>query len=184
MFKLMTDFFASWFTNSSNSLTLMFSGIILAIAFGAVWLVGYWPPLFKKHWLWAVLIGSAILALAAVTFIQIPLQIWSRQALNYFWNKEALMRRLLLASIPQILLSGLVQEGAKLVPIVVYWWRRDMNIDLKLGLVIGAVAGVGFGIFEAVWAHDAIFTTGWSWEPMQSSGLMALARFTVLFCYN
>ena len=177
MFERMIDFFVSWFTNSSGSLTLAFLGIGLAVAFGAVWLVGYWPPLFKKPWLWVILVSSAILALVAVTFIQIPLQVWSGQALNYFWSQEILMRWLLLAGIPAVLVSGLVQEGAKLVPVVVYWWRQSRTIDPKLGLAIGAVAGAGFGIFEAVWAHDAIFASGWSWEAVQSSGLIALAGF-------
>ncbi|GAI83969.1 unnamed protein product, partial [marine sediment metagenome] len=72
---------------------------------------------------------------------------------------------------------GLVQEGAKLVPVVVYWWREDKNIDPKLGLVIGAVAGVGFGIFEAQWVHNTIFASGWSWEMVQTNGLVALAGF-------
>jgi len=171
MVEQMVGFFVSWFANPS------IVGIGLAIVFGAIWLAGYWPPLFKKHWLWAVLVGSAILSLAAVTFIQIPLQVWSGQALNHFWSQEILMRWLLLAGIPQILLSGLVQEGSKLVPVVVYWWRMDRSIDPKLGLAIGAVAGAGLGVFEAVWAHNTIFASGWTWETVQTGGLIALAGF-------
>ncbi len=179
MLEQMIAFFTSWFANPSVL------GIGLAIAFGAVWFTPYWPqPLFKRHWwLWAVLIfvavlvGSAILSLIAVTFIQIPLQVWTGQALNNFWSQEVLMRWLLLAGIPAILLSGLVQEGAKLVPVVTYWWRKGKNIDPKLGLAIGAVAGLGFGVFEAVWVHNTIFATGWSWEAVQTGGLVALAGF-------
>ncbi len=177
MIGKLADFFISWFANTSGSLTLALVGIGLAIVFGAIWLAGYWPPLFKKHWLWAVLVGSAILSLAAVSFIQIPLQVWTGQALNYFWRQEILLSWLLLAGIPQILYSGLVQEGAKMVPMVVWWWRSSKNIDPKLGLAIGAVAGAGFGVFEAVWAHNAIFASGWSWEIVQTSGLVALAGF-------
>jgi hypothetical protein len=167
----MVDFFVSWFANPSAW------GISLAVIFGAIWLVGYWPPLFKKYWLWAVLVSSAVLSLAAVSFIQIPLQVWVGQALNHFWSQEILLSWLLLAGIPQILLSGLVQEGSKLVPVVVYWWRSGRNIDPKLGLAIGAVAGAGLGVFEAVWAHNTIFASGWSWEAVQTGGLMALAGF-------
>jgi len=83
------------------------------------------------------------------------------------------MRWILLAAIPQILLTGLVQEGSKLVPVVVYWWRSGKNIDPKLGLAIGAVAGAGFAIFEAQWAHNLIFTW-WTWEAVQTGGFMAL----------
>jgi len=97
--------------------------------------------------------------------------------LNHFWSQEILLSWLLLAGIPQILFSGLVQEGSKLVPIVIYWWRKGKSVDPKLGLAIGAVAGVGFGVFEAVWAHNTIFASGWSWEMVQTSGLIALAGF-------
>jgi len=66
-------------------------GIGLAIAFGAIWLACYQPPFFKRPGLWAVLVSSAILALAAVAFIQIPLQIWMGQALGHFWSEEVLL---------------------------------------------------------------------------------------------
>jgi len=171
MLEQMVSFFVSGFANPS------ILGIGLAIVFGAVWLAGYWPPLFKKHWLWAVLATSAILTWAAVAFIQIPLQLWTGQVLNHFWSQEILMSWLLLAGIPAILLSGLVQEGSKLVPVVVYWWRKGRNIDPKLGLAIGAVAGVGLGIFEAQWVHNTIFASGWSWEAVQTGGVVALAGF-------
>ena len=171
MLEQIVGFFVSWFTNPS----LLVIG--LALVFGAIWLAPYWPRLFKKHWLWAVLVSSAILSLAAVSFIQIPLQVWAGQALNYFWSEEILMSWLMLAAIPQILLSGLVQEGSKLAPVVIYWWRKGRNIDPKLGLAIGAVAGAGLGVFEAVWVHNNIFAAGWSWEAVQTGGIMALAGF-------
>jgi len=171
MLEQIVGFFVSWFTNPS------LLGIGLAVLFGATWLAPYWPPLFKKFWLWAVLVSSAILSLVAVSFIQIPLQSWAGQALNYFWSQEILMSWLLLAGIPAILLSGLVQEGSKLVPVVIYWWRKGRNIDPKLGLAIGAVAGAGLGVFEAVWVHNNIFAAGWSWEAVQTGGIMALAGF-------
>jgi RsiW-degrading membrane proteinase PrsW (M82 family) len=171
MIDFMVSFFVSFFQNPSAL------GIGLAIAFGAIWLAGYRPPLVKRPWLWAVLVSSAILTLAAVSFIQIPLQAWTGLALSHFWSQEVLMRWILLAGIPQILLSGLVQEGSKLVPVVVYWWRSGKNIDPKLGLAIGAVAGAGLGIFEAQWAHNAIFASGWTWGTVQTGGFMALAGF-------
>jgi RsiW-degrading membrane proteinase PrsW (M82 family) len=171
MIDYMVNTFKSFFQNPSAW------GIGLAIAFGAVWLACYRPPLFKKPWLWAVLVSSAFLTLAAVSFIQYPLQVWAGQALGHFWSPEVLMRWILLAAIPSILLSGLVQEGAKLVPVVVYWRRSDRNIDPKLGLAIGAVAGAGFGIFEAQWVLNGIFAQGVTWEAVQAGGFMALLGF-------
>ena len=171
MVEQMIGFFFSWFANPG------LIGIGLAILFGAIWLVGYWPPLFKKWWLWAVLVISALLSLIAVSFIQIPLQYLVGQALGHFWSQEVLMRWLLLAGIPQILLSGLVQEGSKMVPVVLWWLGENRTLTPKAGLVVGAVAGFGFGVFEAVCVHNSIFAAGWSWEAVQAGGYMALAGF-------
>jgi RsiW-degrading membrane proteinase PrsW (M82 family) len=171
MIDYMVNTFISFFQNPSAW------GIGLAIAFGAVWLAGYRPSLFKKPWLWTVLVSSAFLTPAAVCFIQIPLHVWAGQALGHFWSQEVLMRWIFLAGIPQILLGGLVQEGSKLVPVVVYWRHSGKNIDPKLGLVIGAVAGAGFAIFEAQWALNAIFASGVTWAAVQSGGFMALLGF-------
>ena len=86
------------------------------------------------------------------------------------------MRWILLAGIPIIFLTGLVQEGSKLVPVVVYWWRSGRSIDPKLGLAIGAVAGAGFAILEAQWAYNIIFT-GWPEETLPIAGYIVLATF-------
>ncbi|MFH1925899.1 MAG: hypothetical protein ABIK32_05330 [Chloroflexota bacterium] len=171
MLEQMIDFILSWFAIPSPI------GIGLAIVFGAIWLVGYWPPLFKKPWLWAVLVISAFLSLIAVSFIQLPLQILVGQALDQFWSQEMLMRWILLAGIPQILLSGLVQEGSKLVPVVIWWLGEERTLEPKMGLAIGAVAGAGLGVFEAVWVHNSIFAAGWGWEFVREGGFMALAGF-------
>jgi len=177
MLENMVGFFISWFIYPDLLWTYLLLGIGLALAFGAVWFAPYWTPILKKPWAWAVLVTSAFLSLAAVAFVQIPLQVLVGQVLGSLWSQEVLMRWILLAGIPQILLSGLVQEGSKLVPVVIYWWRSSKSIDPKLGLVIGAVAGAGLGIFEAVWVHNTIFTAGWTWEAVQAGGLMALAGF-------
>ena len=104
---IMVGFFKSFFQNPSAW------GIGLAITFGSVWLACYRPPLFKRPWLWAVLVSSAILTLTAISFIQVPLQVWTGLALIHFWSQEVLVRWILLMGIPAILLSGLVQEGQK-----------------------------------------------------------------------
>jgi len=171
MLEYMIGFLFSFFTNPS------IIGIGLAILFGAIWLAGYWPPLFTRPWLWAVLLSSAILTLVGVTFIQIPLQTWTGQVLRHYFSPEIFTGWLLFTGLPAILLSGLVQEGTKLLPVVAYWWRQGRCIDPKLGLVIGAVAGVGFGVFETQWAHSNIFAAGWTWKAVQINGMIALAGF-------
>lgn len=171
MLEQMTSLFLSFFSNPS------LFGIVLAILFGVVWLAAYWPPLLQDVWLWAVMVASAFLTLAALAFVQVPLQTWAQQVLLHFLNLEAHINWWLLAGIPAVLLSGLVQEGAKMVPVVVYWWRRNKNISPKLGLMVGAVAGAGFGIFEAQWAHNAILASGWSWDTVSTYGFLGLAGF-------
>ncbi|MFC1592874.1 PrsW family glutamic-type intramembrane protease [Candidatus Omnitrophota bacterium] len=177
MIEMMNSFFISGFVYPGILWNQILLGVGLAIVFGAIWFTPYWTPILKKPWAWAVLAGGAFLSWVAVAFIQIPLQGLVGQVLTRFWSEEILMSWLVLAGIPQILLSGLVQEGSKLVPVVVYWWRHDRRIDPKLGLVIGAVAGVGLGIFEAQWVHNRVFLAGWNWELLQTNGLTALIPF-------
>jgi len=177
MWEQMIGFLKSFFIYGDLDWDLMLIGIGLGIVFGAIWLCGHWPPLFKKHWLWAVAVVSAFLALLAVTFVQIPLQHYVGVALNYFWDQGTLIDWLFLAGIPQILLSGLVQEGAKMVPMVFWWWRSGMNISPRLGLAIGAIAGAGFGIFEAVWVHCRMFAAGWTLEAIEYDAFLGIAGF-------
>ena len=186
MAQIMWDFFVSWFQNPSaeRGLTWLFLSIGLAFVFGAVWLAAFAPPLRRLQLrtallivaLPAVFVSSAILAVAAVSFIQLPLQIWTGQALGHFWSEETLMGWILLAGIPAVLLSGLVQEAAKLLPPLVYFrWRRPEGA--KLALIIGAISGAGLGIFEAQWALNQIFAAGWSWGTVELQGFQALFGF-------
>jgi len=177
MIDYMLGYFKSFFQNPSGSGTYLAIAVGLALGFGAVWVACYRPPVLRRPWLWAVLVSSAFLTVVAICFIQTPLQFWAHQALNHFWSDEILMNRILLTAIPLVLLTGLVQEGSKLVPVVIYWWRSGKNIDPKLGLVIGAMAGAGFGILEAQWAHNLMFANGWTWEFVDVYGFWALAGF-------
>ncbi len=171
------SYFKSFFQNLSGSGTHLAIAIGLAIAFGAVWLACYRPPLVRKPWLWAILVSSAFFTVVVVSFIQIPLQAVTGRALTHFWSEEILVRWILLAAIPSILITGLVQEGAKLVPLVLHWWWSGKNIDAKLGLLIGAVAGAGFGVLEAQWIHGQIFAYGWTWEWLEIYGFVAILGF-------
>ena len=177
MFERMIEFFVSGFYFPNITLTGLLLGIGLGLAFGAIWLVGYWPPLFRRYWLWLVMASSAVLSWLAVAFIQIPLQALVGQLLGQFWSQEILVSWILLAGIPQILLSGLVQEGAKLIPVVFWWIRNNTNVSPTMGLIVGAIAGAGLGIFEAVWAHNTVFASGWTWQVVEAKGLVALMPF-------
>ena len=167
----MIDFFLSFFAHPSAI------GIGLAIIFGAIWLAGYWPPLFKRGWLWAVMAASAIVTLLGISFIQIPLQSLLGQVIVGLVGLPAAMQWLMLAGLPGILVTGFVQEGTKLLPVFLYVKREGEPVSPQFGLVLGAVAGAGFGIFEAQWIHNVIIASGWTWQSVQTSGLIAMAGF-------
>ena len=177
MWEQMMAFLKSFFVFPGLKPEWMLVGVVLALVFGAIWLCAHWPPLFKKPWLWPVMVVSAFLTLLAITFVQIPLQNWAGEAMMHFWDQMTLVDWLLLVGIPGVLLSGLVQEGAKMVPMVFWWWRSGRNIDPKLGLAIGAIAGAGFGIFEAVWVHNQLFAAGWTMQALQTDGFLGVAGF-------
>jgi len=152
-------------------------GIGLALIFGAVWLASLAPLKWRSPWLWLIFIGGAILFAPSIAWIQAPLQnLTGGWFINQF-GLETYQSLLLVMGIPVMLLSGLVQEGAKLLSPVVYWWRKGRNIDPKLGLSIGAMAGAGFGVFEAQWLLNTIFGAGWSWDMVELHGVIALAGF-------
>jgi RsiW-degrading membrane proteinase PrsW (M82 family) len=171
MIQQMLAFFVFFFSNPSVL------GIGLAVVFGAIWLACYRPPLIAKPWLWAVLAAGAILAPIAIAVTVFPLRFGISWVYGSLWSRETLAQWALLASLPSMYLYGLVREGFKLLPVVVYWWREGRNIEPKLGLVAGAVSGAGFGILESQWTLNYILASGWSWESVQMQGVIALGGF-------
>jgi RsiW-degrading membrane proteinase PrsW (M82 family) len=175
MVQQMLDFFVYFFSNPSVL------GIGLAVVFGAIWLACYRPPLITKPWLWVVLAAGAVLAPLAIAVATFPLRAGISWVYGSFWSRETLAQWTLLASLPSMYLFGLVREGFKLLPVVVYWWRKDRNIEPKLGLAVGAMSGAGFGILEAQWTLNYVIASGWSWGKAQIEGLVALAGFWETF---
>ncbi len=151
-------------------------GIGIALALGAIWLGAFAPPIHKRPWLWAVLAGGAILFGPTIAFIQVPLQFGANKALLHFWDQATLQQHLLFAGIPALLFTGLVQEGLKLMPALVYMERKQ-PISNRDALILGAVAGAGFGIFEAVWVLNTVFASGFTWATVQLQGWQALIPF-------
>jgi RsiW-degrading membrane proteinase PrsW (M82 family) len=173
----MIAFLKSWFNYPGVEWGYLLAGIGLAIFFGAFWLLGFQPKVIKKPWLWAVAIFSAFFTLLAVTFVQIPLQHYVGQGIESAWDMQTIYDWLLLLGIPTILISGLVQEGAKMLPIVFWWQQCGRIIRPRDGLIIGAMAGAGFGIFEAIWVHNQVFMYGWTWNLVSIDWVGALIPF-------
>jgi hypothetical protein len=187
MAQQILDFLGYFFLVNPNVLGILLAWLV-ALVFGAIWLACYRPPLIAKPWLWAVLGGGAIIAPIAITVASFPLKFGVSWVYDSFLSQETVTKwAVLLVNIPSIYLFGLVREGFKLVPVVVYWWRKGKNIEPKLGLAAGAVSGAGFGILEAQWTLNYAFASGWSWLKVQLEGPMALAVFWesfFLICFN
>ncbi len=173
------NLFISFFANPTAR------GIGIALIFGAIWLAAFAPPLRRLKLriplhiasIVSVFITSAILTTAAIAFIQYPLQTWANQAVTHFFGIEAFHGYSMLAAlIPYILLTGLVQEGAKLLAPLVYFRLRRPQ-DTRTALAIGAIAGAGFGIFEAQWVLNSVFTMGWNWSWVEAFGFQAIFGF-------
>jgi RsiW-degrading membrane proteinase PrsW (M82 family) len=153
-------------------------GWSLAVVFVAIWLACYRPPLFSKPWLWAVFFTGAILAPVAIDITSFPLGYGISKLYSYFWGKETIQSWSWLLSIPSIFIYGLVWEGAKLVPVAAYWWWADRKIEPKLGLLVGAVAGAGFGWLLSQWTLNYfISSSNWSWQLVQTGGFVAFTGF-------
>ena len=173
MLQQMYTFLTSYFWSSASLL-----GWGLAVLFGIIWLACYRPPLISKPWLWAVLVGGAILAPVAIVITSFPLSYGITKLITNFWNQETIRSLGWFFSIPSIFIFGLVWEGTKLVPVAIYWWRKNRDIEPKLGLLAGAVAGAGFGILLVQWTNN-FFIAGnnWNWQLVQTQGFTAISGF-------
>lgn len=153
-------------------------GWTLATIFAAIWLACYRPPMISNPWLWAVLAAGAILAPIAVAITYFPVATGISKLISHFWSQEFVQGWGWLLSIPSIFIFGLVWEGAKLVPVGIYWWRKKKEIEPKLALLIGAVSGAGFGWLQAQWALNTfILDSNWNWQLVQTQGFAAISGF-------
>ncbi len=171
MFAESLPMFVNWFANPN------FVAMGLAIVFGLFWYALYRPPLTGYGFLWSVMAVSAIVTLLAVAFIQVPLQILTQQLIGMAFDQATIVKWLFFLGLPIVLLSGLVQEGAKMLPMVFIWQRADRNISPVVGIVLGAAAGAGFGIFEAMWAHNQVFAAGFTWASVKAGGFTVIMPF-------
>jgi RsiW-degrading membrane proteinase PrsW (M82 family) len=153
----------------------------LAVIFGAIWLACYRPPLISKPWLWAVLAAGAVVAPIAIAVTVFPLRAGITWVCSHLWSTETIAQWTFLLSALSMFLWGLVREGFKLLPVVGYWWYEGKGIDPKLGLVVGAISGAGFGILESQWTLNYIIASGWSWDAVQIQGITVLAGFSESF---
>lgn len=176
------DTFLSAFWYPGLNWTALLLAIGLGLAFGAIWLVAYRSPVDgRRRALLGVAVVSAIVTWTAIAFVQLPLDVWLNGALTGIWGEAVVVTWLLLAGVPAVLISGLVQEAAKLVPVIVYRSRNGDRFDPRMAFAVGAAAGAGFGIFEAIWVHSSMFAADPGWTTLQQHGLEALLPFSERF---
>jgi RsiW-degrading membrane proteinase PrsW (M82 family) len=171
-FDLFVGFLQNFFSNPS------LLGWSLAILSGVIWLACYRPPFISKPWLWVILAGGAVAAPIAIVITSFPVGFGVSRLLSSLLSQQSVQSWGWLLSIPSIFIFGLVWEGAKLVPVTIYWWRKKMDIDPKFGLLIGAVAGAGFGIMLAQWTNNFFISDSkLSWALVQAQGFKAISGF-------
>jgi hypothetical protein len=169
------EYFLSYFTDTN------LFGVLIALLFGAIWIACFKPPLFQRWWLWEILAGSAIITLIAVSFIQIPIQNAIGKDITELMSAYNIGRAILLNGISLAIIAGIVQEGAKLIPPVIYWLLQKRDVNTRFMIIIGAIAGAGFGIFEAQWVHNMYFAVGWNLAILQDQGFITLVPFIERF---
>ena len=138
------------------------SGSGLSLLFALLWLLLYRPPLFKQPRLWLVMLGGALAGVLAVSAIQTPLS----SLINQLWHKDAGVGRLLLVGLLSVVTIGLVQEGAKLLPLLVLRRQQGGQLEEQQGFSAGAVAGFGYGFLETFYVMNFLFDTGWNWDVL------------------
>jgi len=124
-----------------------------------------------------VLLGGALAGLLVSAFILAPLN--NLLSMERFIIEEQ-TGRLLLSGALLVLIGGLAQEGAKLLPVWLLWKREKRAgraLDEHEGLLLGAAAGIGFGLLEAQWVHNLLFATGWNWDVFPTEYASALITF-------
>jgi RsiW-degrading membrane proteinase PrsW (M82 family) len=173
----MYDFLKSWFIFPGVGWNIILISVGLALGFAAIWLALHDPPLFRRHWLWAVMVSSAFLTILALVFVYYPLRYYIDKAMSHYWNALTMYDWWLLSGLPYIIVSALVQEGAKMLPMVAWWWRSGRNIDPRLGLAIGAMAGAGYGIFESFWTNATILGAGWTFAAVRNNWFIGIGPF-------
>lgn len=148
-------------------------GYGLTIIFVIVWLVALGVWRLRSKWLWLGVAGIILFA-PVIAYIQAPLQSLIDNWLINKYGANTFSEQLLWMGLPLVLISGLVQEGAKTLPVAGYWLARGKKITPEQGLIIGAVIGAGFAIIESQWVLNSLFASGWTFSLVGKYGVTAL----------
>ncbi len=150
--------------------------IALAILIGLLWFSILAPGWWRTVGTWPAMLVGAGLFPPAIAWVQVPLQTITGSQLIAIFGEQTLLGNLLLASIPQTLESGFVQEVAKLLPLLLYvvlWRPHSASALLRVGVAVGAA----YGTIEAAWVYGLVFAQGWTLDALRLGGWQALLPF-------
>lgn len=157
-------------------------GILFGVLFGLFWLALLAPKQAKRGTFWVMLVAGAVVFIPAIAFVQSPLQTLIGKGLVHFWTMNQLQDKVLLAVVPQILMGGLVQEGFKLLPLLVLFYAvRKGVVGPKSFLLMGAAVGAGFAIFETQWINNSVIAQGFTWDTLKLGWVAYLPFFERFF---
>jgi RsiW-degrading membrane proteinase PrsW (M82 family) len=122
------------------------------VLFGAFWLILLSPIRLAPPSRWFLLLAGLLMFAPSIALVQLPLQAWVSRLIVVVVGVAAYQRNITLLAIPAVILSGIIQEGAKLIPIAAYAGWRKQPIP-RFGLSIGALVGLGYGVTEAPERH-------------------------------
>lgn len=151
--------------------------VVLAAVFLAPWLIVLAWGKLRNPWLWVALAVAAASFPFSIAWVQVAIQLAIGNFLGSVLTADTLTHYIAIAGAPSILVSGLVQEGVKLIiaaAVLLLIWRERKGWS---ALAIGAAVGAGYGGFEAFWIFNTVFATGWSWGMVDLNGLVALLPF-------
>ena len=137
----------------------------------AIWLLFLGRSAYRNGWAYLLfVVGGALYPVIYIS--QVPLQ--------EFYGKNILMPSLqsggslMIMGIPPALLSGLIQESLKLLPLYLFAiWKKPKALVL---ISLGAFIGAGFGFVEAGHLTGAIFQ-----NRLMASLSLGERIFTILF---
>jgi hypothetical protein len=101
--------------------------------------------------------------------------------MDTFLSHQNMLTYVLIVSIPSMIIAAIIQVGARLLPVVIYWLSNKRTLDPKMALFFGVFAGAGVGIIEAFQVHSQLFAYGWDISMIQFNGLIAILPFIERF---
>lgn len=175
------DAFKSFFIIPNIPATSALIAVAIAILFGAIWIAAFYPPLFRQPWLWVILVASFFATAILTAFIQLPFQYAVTKIFDTFLSRQDMLVYFLIVGIPVAIIAAIVQVGAKLLPVIIYWIAGKRTLEPKTALFFGLFAGAGVGVIEAFQFNSQLFAFGWDISLIKINGLVAILPFIERF---